>query len=94
MANNDDAITLMKQEVGRAAADRVKSDMVVGLGTGSTTAYAIQYIGERLAQGEISNIVGVPTSFQAEVLAKKYGIPLTSLDAIEKWMSRSMERMK
>lgn len=78
-----DAVTVMKQEVGRAAAALVQSNSVVGLGTGSTTAYAIQYIGERLAAGEIENIVGIPTSFQAEVLAKQYKIPLTSLDAVD-----------
>ncbi|MBD2395013.1 ribose-5-phosphate isomerase RpiA [Cyanobacterium aponinum UTEX 3222] len=77
-----DPVVIMKQEVGKAAADRVQSNSIVGLGTGSTTAYAIQYIGERLQKGELTNIVGVPTSFQAEVLAKKYGIPLTTLDAI------------
>lgn len=79
---NIDPVILMKQEVGRAAANRVKSNSIVGLGTGSTTAYAIQFIGERLEKGELTNIVGVPTSFQAEVLAKKYNIPLTTLDAI------------
>jgi len=83
MSNSADPVTLMKQEVGKAAAARVKSDSVVGLGTGSTTAYAIQYIGERLASGEIKNIVGIPTSFQAEVLAKQYKIPLTTLDAVD-----------
>lgn len=79
-----DPVQTMKQEVGKAAAARVKSDSVVGLGTGSTTAFAIQYIGERLAKGELKNIVGIPTSFQAEVLAKKYGIPLTTLDAVDR----------
>lgn len=78
-----DPVKLMKEEVGKAAAALVKSNSIVGLGTGSTTAYAIQYIGERLKSGEIQNIVGVPTSFQAEVLAKEYGIPLTTLDAID-----------
>ncbi|MDY6781132.1 MAG: ribose-5-phosphate isomerase RpiA [Cyanobacteriota bacterium] len=73
----------MKQEVGKAAADRVKSGSIVGLGTGSTTAYAIEFLGNRLKSGELKDIVGIPTSFQAEVLAKKYGIPLTSLDAVE-----------
>lgn len=82
MSVNVDPITVMKQEVGKAAADRVQSDTIVGLGTGSTTAYAIEYIGERLKQGVLKNIVGIPTSFQAEVLAKKYGIPLTTLDAV------------
>ena len=84
MTTGVDPVIVMKQEVGKAAAGRVKSNSIVGLGTGSTTAYAIEYIGDRLKQGEISNIVGVPTSFQAEVLAKKYGIPLTTLDAIDR----------
>ncbi len=83
MSDITDPVIIMKQEVGKAAANRVKSDSIVGLGTGSTTAYAIEYIGDRLAKGEIKNIVGIPTSFQAEVLAKKYNIPLTTLDAVD-----------
>ncbi len=83
MSTTTDPVVIMKQQVGKAAASRVQSNSIVGLGTGSTTAYAIQFIGERLASGELNNIVGVPTSFQAEVLAKKYGIPLTTLDAID-----------
>ena len=79
----NDPVKTMKQEVGRAAAARVKSDSVVGLGSGSTAAYAIEYIGDRLAKGEIKNVVGVPTSFQSEVLAKKFNIPLVTLDAID-----------
>jgi ribose 5-phosphate isomerase A len=79
-----DPVILMKQEVGKAAANLVQSNSVVGLGTGSTTAYAIEYLGARLQNGEITNVVGVPTSFQAQVLARKYGIPLTTLDVIEK----------
>ena len=75
-----DPVKLMKQEVGRAAAAQVKSGTIVGLGTGSTTAFAIQFIGERLTAGEIKDVVGIPTSFQASVLAKKHGIPLTTLD--------------
>ena len=80
---SNDPVVIMKQEVGKAAASKVESNSIVGLGTGSTTAFAIQYIGERLANGELTDIVGVPTSFQAEVLAKKYNIPLTTLDAID-----------
>jgi ribose 5-phosphate isomerase A len=84
MSGDIDPAILMKQEVGKAAAARVKSNSIVGLGTGSTTAYAIEYIGDRLKQGDLENIVGIPTSFQAEVLAKKYGIPLTTLDAVDR----------
>lgn len=79
-----DPVKLMKQEVGRIAANRVQSGSIVGLGTGSTTAFAIQFLGERLKSGELKNIRGVPTSFQASVLAKQYGIPLTTLDEIDK----------
>lgn len=81
--SEQDTATLMKQQVGKAAADRVQSGTIVGLGTGSTTAYALQYIGERIAKGELKDIKGVPTSFQAEVLAKQYNIPLTTLDDID-----------
>ena len=78
-----DPVKLMKQEVGKAAASLVKSNTIVGLGTGSTTAYTIQFLGDRLKSGELKDIVGIPTSFQAEVLAKQYGIPLTTLDAVD-----------
>jgi ribose 5-phosphate isomerase A len=83
MSAGIDPVKVMKQEVGKAAAALVKSGTIVGLGTGSTTAYAIEYLGSRLKSGEIKDIQGVPTSFQAEVLAKQYGIPLTTLDAID-----------
>jgi len=82
MTAKTDSAQSLKEQVGRAAADRVPANAVVGLGTGSTTAYAIQAIGGRLQAGQLGNIAGIPTSFQAEVLAKQYGIPLTSLDAV------------
>lgn len=77
-------VNLMKQEVGKAAAERVQSGMIVGLGTGSTTAFAIQHLGDRLKEGKLKDIVGIPTSFQAEVLARQYGIPLTTLDVVDR----------
>jgi ribose 5-phosphate isomerase A len=78
-----DPVKLMKQQVGKVAAERVQSGSIVGLGTGSTTAFAIQYLGERLQSGEIQNIKGIPTSFQAIVLARQYGIPLVGLDEVD-----------
>ncbi|HBB32834.1 MAG TPA: ribose 5-phosphate isomerase A [Cyanobacteria bacterium UBA9273] len=84
MSGEIDPVKVMKQEVGKAAAERVLSGTIVGLGTGSTTAYAIEYLGKRLKSGELQDIVGIPTSFQAEVLAKEYGIPLTTLDAVDR----------
>lgn len=83
MTAGDNLVKLMKQQVGKAAAERVQSGSIVGLGTGSTTAYAIQFLGDRLKSGQIKDIKGVPTSFQASTLAKQYGIPLTTLDEID-----------
>lgn len=83
MSATADPVKLMKQEVGKAAAALVKSGSIVGLGTGSTTAYTIQFLGDRLKTGELKDIVGIPTSFQSEVLAKEYGVPLTTLDAVD-----------
>ena len=83
MSSSIDPVILMKQEVGKAAAARVLSGSVVGLGTGSTMAYAIQFIGDRLQNGDLKNIKGIPTSFQSRVLAKEYGIPLVTLDEVD-----------
>jgi len=78
-----DPVQVMKQEVAKAAAARVQSGTIVGLGSGSTAALMIQYLGDRLRSGELKDIKGVPTSFQSTVLARQYGIPLVSLDEIE-----------
>ncbi len=67
-----------KQAAGEKAAQLVKNNMVVGLGTGSTTAYAIKELGRRVASG--LDILGVPTSYQSAFLAADNGIPLTTLD--------------
>ncbi len=67
-----------KQAAGEQAARLVKNGMVVGLGTGSTTAYAIKELGKRVASG--LRILGVPTSYQSAYLAVEHGIPLTTLD--------------
>lgn len=52
--------------------------MVVGLGTGTTAAYAIRAIGARIAEGQI-DIVAIPTSSASEKEAIAAGITLTSL---------------
>lgn len=77
-------IKQMKQMVGIAAAQRVKSGMVVGLGTGSTAAFMIQELGALITTGQLTDIVGIPTSFESIVLAKKYGVPIRSLDDVSK----------
>ena len=67
-----------KKVAGESAAQLVKKNMIVGLGTGSTTAYAIKELGRWVASG--LNILGVPTSYQSAFLAAENGIPLTTLD--------------
>jgi len=67
-----------KRAAGESAAALVKDGMVVGLGTGSTVAWAIQRLGARVKE-EGLDILGVPTSYQAEALAIASGIPLTTL---------------
>ncbi len=67
-----------KEVTGCQAAQLVKDNMVVGLGTGSTTAFAIKELGRRVAGG--LKMQGVPTSYQSAFLAAESGIPLTTLD--------------
>lgn len=74
----------MKQAVALAATEQIRSGMVVGLGSGSTAALMIQALGAKLKRGELSDITGVTTSFQGEVLAAELGIPLKSLNAIDR----------
>jgi ribose 5-phosphate isomerase A len=74
----------MKQAVAQAAVEQICDGMVVGLGSGSTAALMIQGLGAKLRSGELRDIVGVTTSFQGEVLAAELGIPLRSLNAIER----------
>jgi ribose 5-phosphate isomerase A len=69
----------LKQAAAEAAAALVESGMVVGLGTGSTTVFAIRRIGELVASGQLVEIVGIPTSRDSEQLARDVGIPLTTL---------------
>ncbi len=69
----------LKQNAAHRAVEFVDSGMVVGLGTGSTTAFAVTRIGERLKSGDLKNIIGIPTSIRTEKLARALGIPLCGL---------------
>ena len=70
----------LKRRAAEQAAMRVDSGMVVGLGTGSTAAFAVEAIAARLARGEIRDIVGIPTSNRTRHLALQRAIPLTTLN--------------
>ncbi|MCM3765669.1 ribose-5-phosphate isomerase RpiA [Neobacillus niacini] len=71
-----------KKEVGEKAVDFVREGMVVGLGTGTTVFYTISKLGEFVQQG--FSIKGVPTSEHTKKLATELGIPLISINEIEK----------
>lgn len=70
----------LKQKAAESAVDFVQSGMVLGLGTGSTTRFALEYIGLRIKTGQLRDIVGIPSSIQTEKIAKELGIPLTNFD--------------
>jgi ribose 5-phosphate isomerase A len=63
-----------KQLAAERAAEYVQEGMVVGLGTGSTAAFAVRKLGQRVQAG--LRIRGIPTSRATEALAREVGIPL------------------
>ena len=75
----------LKKAAAMAAVDLVPTGTVVGLGSGTTLAYAIQELGRRVQAGRL-RIVGVPTSYQARLLGLESGIQLRDsmdVDAID-----------
>jgi ribose 5-phosphate isomerase A len=70
-----------KRAAAVAAVREVSDAMLLGLGTGSTTAYAVQEIGRRIAE-EGLNIMAVASSIATEGLARQAGIPLLCFDSI------------
>ena len=73
MANDQE-----KEAAARASLQYVKDGQVVGLGTGSTAAYFIKLLGEKVRSG--LHIKGIPTSVRSRDLAQSLDIPLTTLD--------------
>jgi ribose 5-phosphate isomerase A len=76
---NLDPIQEAKQKAALEAVKHVKDGFIVGLGSGSTAAFAIEALGERIKRENL-RIMGIPTSYQAFLLAVKCGIPITTLD--------------
>lgn len=68
-----------KQRAALHAVNYVRSGSAIGLGTGSTVKYALEELGQRLADGRLQDVVGVSTSEETTRLAQRLGIPLTSL---------------
>jgi ribose 5-phosphate isomerase A len=68
-----------KRNAALEAVKQVKDNSMIGLGSGSTAAYAIEQIGNRIKREKI-HVSAVPTSYQAFTLAVKHGIPITTLE--------------
>ena len=67
----------LKLAAAESAAAQVTDGMIVGLGSGSTAALAVNAIGRRVAEG--LRITGIPTSERTAAQARALGIPLTTL---------------
>src|ERR1700720_2722018 len=70
-----------KEAAARASLKFVREGDIVGLGTGSTAAYAVRFLGERVQAG--LKIRGIPTSIHTQELAESLGIPITTLDEVQ-----------
>ena len=79
MTVNIDAIQEAKRKAALQAVNHVKDDFIVGLGSGSTAAFAIEALGKKM-KAETLCVMGIPTSYQAFLLAVDCGIPVTTLD--------------
>jgi ribose 5-phosphate isomerase A len=78
MANDPKTSDLEKAAAARASLRFVRDGMTLGLGTGSTAAHAVRFLGEQVKAG--LKIRGIPTSVHTQELAASLGIPLTTLD--------------
>jgi ribose 5-phosphate isomerase A len=78
MANDSKTSDLEKAAAARASLRFVRDGMTLGLGTGSTAAHAVRFLGEQVRAG--LKVRGIPTSVHTRELAASLGIPLTTLD--------------
>ena len=79
MTHKIDWITKAKKKAAKEAIKHIEDGFVVGLGSGSTVAFAIEALGEKIEKEKI-NIIGIPTSYQSFLLAVKHGIKISTLD--------------
>jgi ribose 5-phosphate isomerase A len=69
-----------KRQAAAFAVEFVQSGMVVGLGHGSTAIIAIGLIAKKIETGALKDIVGIPCSLQAEEEARRFKIPVATLE--------------
>ena len=70
----------LKKQAAWKAVEYVKSGMRLGLGTGSTAAFAVERIGQLLKEGTLKDLVAVPTSIRTYEQAKSAPASLNSQD--------------
>ena len=70
---------LKRQAAVHAVELEVRSEMALGLGTGSTAAHVLDALAERLRDGQLADIRGVPTSSWTARRCEELGIPLATL---------------
>lgn len=69
-----------KQRAAQRAVELVEDGMVLGLGTGSTARHALDALADRLRDGDLTDIAGVPTSRATDAYAREVGIPVVGLE--------------
>jgi ribose 5-phosphate isomerase A len=72
----------LKRQAAARAVEQVKDGMKLGLGTGSTARHFVELLGERVQAG--LKIVGVPTSEATRADAERCGVPLTTLEEVDR----------
>jgi ribose 5-phosphate isomerase A len=70
----------LKRAAAERAVDFLESGMTVGLGAGSTAAFAMRRLGELIGSGRVTGIVGIPCSRQVADEAPRLGIKVSTLD--------------
>jgi ribose 5-phosphate isomerase A len=76
----EDEVTRQKRTAAHSAVEYVRPGMVVGLGAGSTAAFAVARIAQRIAERRLWGVIGVPCSRQVGETAAQLGIPPGTLD--------------
>jgi ribose 5-phosphate isomerase A len=74
----------LKRRAAERAVDLVQSGMRLGLGTGSTARHVLDVLAERLRTGALRDVAGVPTSRATDAWARELGVPLLTLDALQR----------
>ena len=80
---------MAKRAAARRAVDFVQDGMRLGLGTGSTAAFMVKRLGERV-RDEGLRVMGVPTSSRTAAMAHDEGIRVVTLDEA-KWLDITID---